>query len=58
MNKYDVIEVSEALYYEKNPDTKMDVPSSVYETVEKWRHQWLNSGLEISLYDWIKLNKI
>ena len=42
MNKYDVKEVAEALYYEKNPDTKMDVPSFVYENVDKWKYEWLD----------------
>ena len=53
----DVIQVAEKLYYEINPDSKMNVPSFVYETVEKWKHEWLKSQSELTLYEWIKINK-
>jgi hypothetical protein len=53
----DVIEVAEKLYYELNPNTKMDVPSSIYELVAKWHNEWLDSKSELDLYNWIKLNK-
>lgn len=57
MNKNDVIEVAEGLYREKNPHSKMDTPSFAYETVEKWKNEWMISKSPLSLYDWIKLNK-
>jgi hypothetical protein len=57
MNKYDVIEVADALYKEKNPNSKMNTPSFAYETVEKWKNEWMISKSLLSLYDWIKLNK-
>lgn len=56
-NNNNLIIVAERLYREKNPESKMDVPSFVYETVEKWRIEWLQSNQDISLYEWIKLNK-
>ena len=54
MDSNDVIQVAEKLYYEKNPNTKMDVPSFAYELVEEWRHEWLQSNSVMSLYEWIK----
>ena len=57
MNKNDTIEISEKLYYEMNPNTKMDVPSFAYETTENWKKEWLNSQSKLTLYDWIKENK-
>lgn len=38
-NINDIITVAEKLYYETNPESKMDVPSSVYERVEKLNPQ-------------------
>jgi hypothetical protein len=57
MNKNDVIEVANALYREKNPNSKMDTPSFAYENVEKWKKEWNLTETPLSLYDWIKLNK-
>jgi hypothetical protein len=57
INEWDVIEVATKLYYEKNPDTKMDVPSFAFETVDKWKYEWLDSNSKLSLYKWIKENK-
>lgn len=51
-NRNDVIEVAEKLYYIANPDTKMDVPSSFYETVEGWYSQWEKEATSFSFYDW------
>ena len=53
----DWLKVAERLYYYKNPETKMDVPSSVYETVNKWRIEWQASGSRMSLFDWCIENK-
>ena len=55
MNKNDVIEVAEKLYYEANPTTKMDVPSYAYEQVEAANKRRRNAKSELSLYDWCKL---
>jgi len=55
MNKNDVIEVAEKLYYEANPTTKMDVPSYAYEQVEAANKRRRNAQSELSLYDWCKL---
>jgi hypothetical protein len=57
MNKNDTIEVAESLYYEANPNTKMDTPSFVYERVEKWQREWMVNPQGMNLYDWIKLMK-
>lgn len=57
MNNNDIIQVAEKLYREKNPESKMDVPSFAYETVEKWKHEWVQSNSVLSLYEWIKQNK-
>ena len=52
-----IIQVAEQLYREKNPNTTMDVPSRVYELVEKWFHEWNDSRSNLTLYEWIKNNK-
>ena len=57
MNQNDVIEVAEALYKEKNPNSNMNIPSFAYETVEKWKNEWVVSRSSLSLYEWIKINK-
>lgn len=53
----DIIKVAEKLYYEINPNTKIDVPSIAYRMVENWAKEWKQSDQMISLYDWIKINK-
>jgi hypothetical protein len=50
----DIIEVAEKLYYEANPNTKMDVPSFVYEKVERANIERIKSKSKLSLYDWYK----
>lgn len=57
MDNNDVIQVAEKLYREKNPESKMDVPSFAYEFVEKWAKEWFFANSELSLYEWIKQNK-
>lgn len=54
MDNNDVIQVAEKLYREKNPESKMDVPSFAYEFVETWRCEWIASNSVLSLYEWIK----
>ena len=55
----DIITVAERLYYETNPNTKMDVPSFVYEQIEAANRRRKIANSELSLYDWCKqeLNK-
>ena len=54
----DFLKVAERLYYEQNPTTKMDVPSSVYETVKKWQLEWFKDcRLPITFYKWCIENK-
>lgn len=50
----DVITVAEKLYYEANPNTKMDVPSFAYEQVELANKRRKHAQSELSLYDWCK----
>lgn len=52
----DMYEVAEKLYYYKNPNTKMDIPSSVYETVNKWYYEWQETNDE-DFYEWCLKNK-
>lgn len=50
----DIITVAERLYYEANPNTKMDVPSFAYEQVEAANKRRHLAKSELSLYDWCK----
>lgn len=50
----DIITVAEKLYYEANPNTKMDVPSFAYEQVEAANRRRKAAQSELSLYDWCK----
>lgn len=53
----DWMKVAEQIYYHVNPDTKMNVPNSVYITTEKWYKEWCNTDTELDLFDWILKNK-
>lgn len=57
MDNNNLVYVAEKLYREKNPESKMNVPSIAYVIVEHWRIEWLQSNQDISLYKWIKENK-
>ena len=50
----DIIQVAEKLYYEANPNTKMDVPSFAYEKVEASNRRRIKAQSNLSLYDWCK----
>ena len=50
----DIIKVAEKLYYEANPNTKMDVPSFVYEKVEAANSRRIKAQSKLSLYEWCK----
>lgn len=50
--KEDWMDIAKKLYYHMNPNTKMDVPSSVYETVEKWRNEWLETKTDLTLFEY------
>ena len=50
----DILEVTEKLYYEANPSTKMDVPSFAYEKVEAANKRRVKAQSKLSLYDWCK----
>jgi hypothetical protein len=54
INKNNAIAVAERLYYEENPETKMDVPSFVYAKVERLSGEWRKSRRNISLYQFCK----
>jgi hypothetical protein len=46
------IEVGNVLYYIINPSSKMDVPSSFYERLEKEYDKWFSLKTELSFYDY------
>jgi len=50
----DVTTVAEQLYYEANPNTKMDIPSFAYEQVESANKRRIAAQSKLSLYDWCK----
>jgi hypothetical protein len=50
----DVVTVAEQLYYEANPNTKMDIPSFAYEQVESANKRRIAAQSKLSLYDWCK----
>lgn len=52
----DYISIAERLYYHINPESKMDVPSYMYETVEKWYYEWQETDNE-DFYNWCLENK-
>lgn len=54
MENNSVIKVAEKLYYEQNPNTKMDVPSYAYEKVRSENKKRLAANSGLSLYDWCK----
>ena len=54
MSMDDVIDVAEKIYYEVNPNTKMDVPSFFYEKVENANKKRLEAKSKLNLYDWCK----
>lgn len=53
----DIIEVAEKLYKEMNPNSVRDTPSFAYERVEEYYSEWIQTKSDLTLYDWIKLNK-
>lgn len=55
VNTGEVIECGNKLYYDINPNSKMDVPSIFYVILEKEWVKWKESGTELSFYDFCKL---
>lgn len=53
-NFNDVIECGNKLYYDINPNSKMDVPSMFYEKLEKEWIKWRESESNSSFYDFCK----
>lgn len=55
------ISVAEKLYKKINPHSKMDVPSSIYVTTEKWFKEWMvtkpSTFDEKSFFAWCVKNK-
>lgn len=49
-----VLPVAEKLYYEANPNTRMDVPAYAYEKVEAANRRRNAANSELSLYEWCK----
>lgn len=50
----DVIECGDRLYYDINPNSKMDVPSIFYERLEKEWDKWMDTKSELQFYDFCK----
>lgn len=50
----EIIEVTERLYREANPNTNKDVPSFAYEKVEAADKRRFKANSKLSLYDWCK----
>ena len=50
----EIIKTGDRLYYELNPDSKMDVPSSFYEKVGELYLKYLESELVIPFYNYCK----
>lgn len=50
----DPIMVTELIYYEDNPDTKMDVPSLAYEQIDSASLRWQVADTDLTLYEWFK----
>lgn len=57
MDPNKIEDVSDKLWKEANPDTKMDTPNMVYIHVENHKKEWLESDGELSLCDFIKKYK-
>ena len=50
----EVIECGNKLYYDINPESKMDVPSMFYVKLESKWYEWKHSGSELNFYDFCK----
>ena len=48
----EVIKCGDKLYYDLNPKTKMDVPSSFYEKLESYFDVWAREQPPLSFYDY------
>jgi hypothetical protein len=53
-NYGEVVECGDKLYYDINPDSKMDVPSFFYERLEEEWLKWKKSSSALSFYDYCK----
>lgn len=54
MENNNIIKVTEKLYYEVNPKTKMDVPTYAYVKIEHANKRRIEENSNLSLYDWCK----
>lgn len=53
MSKIDeVIKCGDKLYYDINPESKMDVPSSFYRYLEKEFDKWSSEGRKKTFYEY------
>jgi hypothetical protein len=52
-----IINVAQRLYYEANKESKKDVPSFVYESVENYNIKRIEEKSELTLYDYIKIKQ-
>jgi hypothetical protein len=54
VNTSEVVECGNKLYYDINPNSKMDVPSMFYVRLENEWIKWKESESELSFYDFCK----
>ncbi len=57
LNDTQRMDVAEKLYYHINPETKMDVPSSIYQITETWYKQYQTTNSELDFFNWCLQNK-
>ena len=50
----EVIKCGDKLYYDINPNSKMDVPSGFYVRLEKEYDKWVDSKSELGFYEFCK----
>ena len=51
-DKNSVVVVAERLYKHVNPNSKMDTPTGVYITTEKWREEWVKAKTNLDFFNW------
>jgi hypothetical protein len=54
VNLTDIIKCGNKLYYDINPNSKMDVPSIFFEKLEQDWIKWKKNNIKISFYEYCK----
>ncbi len=58
INLDEVIECGNKIYYDINPNSKKDVPSALYERLEREFVKWKESGSDLGFYEYCKARLI